>query len=890
MSLARFFSKPRWLSKDAAVRRDAVATDKTPELVSQLAQFAREDADAGVRIAALKRLAEPGLAQAMAQDDRDEGVRNAARALFTDLLSGVHASAPPLADRLRLLRAQDEPRLIEQIAVTAPEAELRLAALLRVERPALILERVTADKDAAVRLAALERINDESQLTRISERARKSDKMISRLAAERAHALRIGRGDPDAVSAQATRLCEQLERVLREGDSAALADGIASRWQTIADKVSAQLAERYRNARELFDLSRDPDRIGRMRQRAIDRTRLESELQAIDQAMRDPAQHTPVELQDRFNALAELHAGFADSDDEHSATLSVRFTRVGAQLAAMKSEPAIDIDAEANKAREEQQDAAQAERKARTEAKRAERESKQKALIGKLDESIRETAKALAAGKSADAHVARARIQSLRRELEVVPPALRDALADVESDYAKIEQWQRWSDGNRRQQLCEELEVLPATGLHPDAIATRVREIQTEWTSLDRLEARPPQSSDGITRRFRALCHKAIEPTKPYFEKRDELRKQGSEEASQLIAEAKTAVAGEDPDWRQLAAMRKRSVESLRALDRVDPRERKNLAAELKQVLGIIDERIRAQHSEIEAAKKALVLRAEGLLEQTDSRTAINQARDLQKLWQASGNGKRSRDQAQWKLFRAAIDAVFGRADNERAERTAQDRQAHEAAEALCAELEAIASSKVEPDRAEVQRIESAWLANGSRDAGLRQRFQSARDALDKLKTAREKNRRRAQFDIWLSHYELLRNLETGAIDAAAIVTAQEGLPVLAIAPDQYQSRLDSVGDGQADSFADPDELRDLVLGAEQLTGIDSPEEDRQRRMDLQVEKLSARMRGVHAPAPAAALEELLTTWIELGPIDHADAELEARFKRAVVATLETLG
>ncbi|MFA7322476.1 MAG: hypothetical protein WC000_13515, partial [Dokdonella sp.] len=113
MSLARFFSKPRWQSKDAATRRHAVATEQASELVAQLARFAREDADAGVRLAAMKRLADPGLAQAMAQDDGDEGVRNAARNLFAELLTGTHAAAPPLADRIRLLRAQDDARLIE---------------------------------------------------------------------------------------------------------------------------------------------------------------------------------------------------------------------------------------------------------------------------------------------------------------------------------------------------------------------------------------------------------------------------------------------------------------------------------------------------------------------------------------------------------------------------------------------------------------------------------------------------------------------------------------------------------------------------------------------------------------------------------------------------------
>ena len=889
MSLARFFSKPRWLSKDAAVRRDAVATETATELVSQLAQFAREDADAGVRIAALKRLAEPGLAQAMAQDDRDEGVRNTARTLFTELLAGTHASAPPLADRLRLLRAQDDVRLIEQIAVSAPEPELRLAAFQRVERPALILERVTADTDAAVRLAALGRINDESQLARISERARKSDKTISRLAADRLHALRIERGDPDAISAQARALCEQLERLLREGDRSDQAASIATTWQTLADKAPEHLATRYQNARDLLDHSRDPEKVARLRQRAQDRVRLEAELDAIETALRHPAAHTQSEMQSRFNEIGELHAGFADENDESGAKLSVRFTRLGAQIASMKPETEMIAESESSAEEAAQRTAAEAERAARAQASRAERDGKHKEQLLKFDTAIQTTAKAIAEGKSAEAHAAHAELTRLRRAIETVPPALREALAEVEGDYSKIQQWQRWSDGNRRQQLCEELEVLPETGLHPDALATRVREIQTEWATLDRLEGRTERSNDGIDRRFRTLCHKAIEPAKPYFEKRDALRKQGSEETSQLINEAKSAVAAENPDWRALAEMRKRSVEGLRALDRVNPRERKNLAAELKQVLTIIDERITALHGEVETAKSALIGRAEALSEQIDSRTAISQARDLQKLWQASGNGKRARDQIQWKQFRAAIDAVFSRADNERAERSAQDLKAILDAEGLCVQLETIASSATSPDRTEVQRIESEWRALGTPDNALRQRFLAAQTSLDGLKARAEKNKRRARFDVWISHHDLLRKLESCEIDAATFEAAREVLPALTIASDEFQDRRNAFSDGSMrnDDF---DAARDCVLEMEQLAGVEPPESDRQRRMDLQMEKLSARMQGIQAPAPAAALEMLLTSWIEIGPIGTGERGLEARFKRAVVSALDSLG
>ncbi|MEP6881471.1 MAG: DUF349 domain-containing protein, partial [Dokdonella sp.] len=433
------------------------------------------------------------------------------------------------------------------------------------------------------------------------------------------------------------------------------------------------------------------------------------------------------------------------------------------------------------------------------------------------------------------------------------------------------------------------LEVLPETGLHPDALATRVREIQTEWTTLDRLEARTERSNDAIDRRFRALCHKAIEPAKPYFEKRDALRKQGSEETSQLINEAKTAAAAESPDWRALAEMRKRGVEGLRALDRVNPRERKNLAAELKQVLSIIDERITALHGEVEAAKSALIGRAEALSEQTDPRTAISQARDLQKVWQASGNGKRARDQAQWKLFRAAIDAVFARADNERAERSAQDLKALKDAENLCAELESIAGKSTVPDRAEVQRIESEWRALNTPDNALRQRFLAAQTSLDGLKARAEKNKRRARFDVWNSHYELTKKLESGEIDTATFESAREALPTLTIAADEFRLRRESSSEDSSRQDLDSEAARDCVLELEQLAGVEPPESDRQRRMDLQMEKLSARMQGIQAPAPAAALEILLTRWIELSPASGADAELETRFKHALGSALDTL-
>jgi hypothetical protein len=393
-----------------------------------------------------------------------------------------------------------------------------------------------------------------------------------------------------------------------------------------------------------------------------------------------------------------------------------------------------------------------------------------------------------------------------------------------------------------------------------------------------------------MARHFRALCRQAMEPAKPYFEKRDELRKQGTKETSDLISKARTAAAAEEPDLRALANLRRQLADALRGLDRVDPRERKNLAAEIKAALALVDGRVSAQNTEVEAAKNALIERATALGEVADTRTAISQARDLQKLWQKAGNGKRARDQAQWKTFRSAVDAVFARADNERAERSAQERKALESAAELCTELESIASGHAPPDRATVQRIESAWRELATPDAALRQRFQSTQARLAELGRHIEKRRHRAQFDIWMSHYKLCRRLESSEIDAEGFRAAESGLPALTLTIEELRSRIEHAIQGTARESGDHELLRDCVLELEQLAGLEPPAEDRQRRMDLQLEKLSARMRGVHAPAPDAALRNLLGDWLQLGPVSTEEAPLEIRFERAFEAALDTLG
>ena len=64
-------------------------------------------------------------------------------------------------------------------------------------------------------------------------------------------------------------------------------------------------------------------------------------------------------------------------------------------------------------------------------------------------------------------------------------------------------------------------------------------------------------------------------------------------------------------------------------------------------------------------------------------------------------------------------------------------------------------------------------------------------------------------------------------------------------------------GSETASGEPDESELREVLIRIEIFAGRESPQEDRERRRALQVERLSARMRGGAAMTPHQELAEL---------------------------------
>ncbi len=544
-----------------------------------------------MRSAALKRLADPALTQRIAHDDADSAVRNEARKLWFDLLAGTHARSPAARECERLIRAQDDVALIEHVARSATDESLRAAALARVTRVALLAERVTTDPAPDLRLAALERIDDEALLERLAERTRKSDKRVSRRARERVDALRIARGDSSVAETVARALCERLERLVREPQPAEVKAEIDAQWAAIEPRTSEALRARYQAAHTLLAAAREG--LPAVRRNGAD----------ADANVSDATRHEiPSNEAAVSGHLLEDDGATAASNEARAASQSSAAAKPSSSLELPEpseaSAPTPIIQRSVDPL------LAQARFNASLNAANVEKQQAQEqrlAATARAESAVAAFEKAVEEGVAARAHAAHAEIATLRKESGgAFTRGLQRRIADAERRYAELSQWQHWSDNQRRRQLCEAIEELAGSGLHPDAIATRVREAQAEWSRLDAAEGHAAHGAiHGWARRFHAACRHALEPAKSYFKKRQELRKTHAQAISASLEQA-NALPADCADWPLVARTRHAIVDALRTLDRIDPRERKVLAKNLKAALTAIDARLSAHFGEIE--------------------------------------------------------------------------------------------------------------------------------------------------------------------------------------------------------------------------------------------------------------------------------------------------
>ena len=920
-----------------------------PAEQQQLIAAALASPDARVRRDACRQLSDLAALRRLAAEDDDAAVRDLAGARYRRLLCGLDAQSPPLELRLGELGSADDQSLIGDVAGQAEEPELRLAAIARLSRPEALAACAIDDPLAANRLAAAERVQDKAALEHIAKGIGKRDKRVYRLARERLRAIAEAEERPRLAREQGEALCTKLERLGRFDNwvqDRAVLDHLDQQWEALSTDAGEPLCERYQALRRRFLDAYDAYAREHAAQLAAEQARAESvrtrealiaeleqlaaleDLAALDQGLDDntrawdsapepePAAARRL-AQARDAALQQLrsHREHLRERRRHKQT-SERLLGEARQLLEQGGVPERKtLRALQGRFEVLPDDAPQ----------HAEITALLEQLHRRFDKHCKQLARRLAALPERlaelDAHFDQGELKKAEPLYQSIGATLEHAraaglpktdIAPVDAHLKQIaprlhelRQWRRWSADEHRAGLCEAIETLAADEERPlDQAAARLHELQREWRELDRNGAPP---SNALWQRFHEAGERVHERCRPFLDQQAALRAENRRQREALckrLEEFMEQVDWERIDWKKLARAEREMRQAWAALGPVEGRHHKPLEGRFRRDLRRLDKALSEERERNQAHKRSLIEQMQALADEPDLRRAIDAAKALQQQWHTTVAGRQRDENALWKSFRGASDAVFARRQAEHEAKTAELRDNQAAREAICQELTVLTTAAdMEPVRFEqaLRALKTRWQDTEalplprSAAAGLARQWRAAlAEAGARLEALREAARwaateRLAARAAWLD--ETARGLAAG-VDAQAedLKTDWSALPDLddadaAAALEERFGEVLTALDDAAERAALVDRLdqnrerrRELCLHLEIVAGVPSPAALKEQRMALQVERLRGRM-GEGEADPLADAGPLLRDWYLSTPA-AADVDLDGRFTR----------
>ncbi len=948
MILSRFL-KFKWQQADPKAREPAARepANNDPALRDQ----ARQNSDPAMRRAALERLDDLELLRDLASEDADPTVRTAAQTRYRSLLAGQAANSPPLAVRLERFRNETDLDLATFLARQAAEPELRLAALERVIAEPLLAEVVLQDSHPEVGLAALERIQDSSLLEVLARQSRNRDKRLYRRIRER---LKILTATQTRVTRQ-ERLCAEMEQLIWDsetGPNAGRFPKLEQEWREDETFASPEIRERYVQARARFLADRQAS-ASRRAQRLELIASLETLLERLRHALEPSAElDAAIQYATREAPAAWTHLGPAQ--DRESRRLETRFQQrvqdIHHQERLLRrnhqhAERLREVLRQAETLLHQPSEVREADLKQlrhgwegleRPESRELTRELQNRfdELLDRLrarlqrqvqqrDQEWRELQDLVgqleAAAENGELQRASQFQEQARHQLKhniglsrIQMAAIEERLQACAGRLGELRDWQRWGANQAREQLCATAEGLIDLDAEPVDIAQHIRRAREAWKALDHHEGVAPKA---LWKRFNTACERAYAPCQTYFETQFQERQQNQEKKQALCAQLEqfeTTADWQQMDWREADRLRRHAQEQWRKIGSVNRSERKSLDRRFQQMLKRLDGHLGAERDRELQRRQQLIQQVQALADHPDLRAAIDTAKRAQAQWQPTVQASPRQEQALWKEFRAACDAVFDRrqAEQQAADAERQRNLAHK--QTLCAEIEALVmldhSDQLPQARDRLRALQHEWETIGpipkTEQRGIDQRFEAAVRRFDQHQQSLHRAGVREAFQHLHQRARLCARLEALLVNPSdttvVLAEAREIWPTLPPLSPHLQETLQRRYDAIVHALTDaPDTARDLracletnleqkqigCVAMEIVAGVESPLEYAQLRMEHQVARLSAsltsdaRTDSLHDP------RRLQEEWCLTGALPaEAEADLDHRFLVALHA------
>ena len=490
----------------------------------------------------------------------------------------------------------------------------------------------------------------------------------------------------------------------------------------------------------------------------------------------------------------------------------------------------------------------------------------QEQLAEQLEAAVHEIGTAMEAGRLQGAVSALGLARRLEKSLpDRLAAAHRKAISQRAAQVDELRDWQTFATAPKRERLVQAMNALAEHPEPPREQAARIKALRSEWGALGSPSSSMERSLHG---QFNRAAERAFEPCRAFYAEQAELRSRNLAERERICEQLETYLANVDwssADMKAAEQIMRTAREEWRSLHPVDRKKSKAIEARFERSQERIHAAVKKAWEGNLASKREIVAAAEALAAgDAELAAKVAEVKRLQQRWRAVGVTPRSADQKLWRQFRGHCDRIFSTRDAHRQQAERRVDEAVATAEDICGTLQAAleASAAHPPDPALVHRLRAELddlkLPERYRRPALRRFEDLARDYSEVLRIAKHKAA--------LAHLEQLEAWDLEISQAEA-----EGRPVQAPASEFEGRSQDATDSEQA--------LRELTVAAEIQAGIESPPEDAELRLQVQVKTLNESInRGKGRKAPP----ELAAEWCRTGPKTPASDPLRTRFFAAL--------
>lgn len=493
-------------------------------------------------------------------------------------------------------------------------------------------------------------------------------------------------------------------------------------------------------------------------------------------------------------------------------------------------------------------------------------------------------------------------LRRLQKKMSAMESAERAGLAEklerAEKQVSEMADWQDFASRPKLEALCEEMEGLPGKELSPGVLAKQVREFQSQWKGMG-----PSRAANELWSRFKTAGDTAYEPCKAWFDQKQQERKEKLEIKAEICASLEVLapeLEEESPDWKAIA----RKVGEARrewSKNRVHGRKPdKGLETRFSNALKPLEEALKGQYDANAAEKQELINKIAVLAEGEITQHSANQARSLQSAWKQVGVMRRKEDQTLWEVFNEHCRVIFKqRHEADREKRNAELGHVFRAKDIIKRLRQLSKGTAVDESEIQTLATEFQGLADfPERDRKFLQRdFRGAMDSVSRIQETVSKRRDVAEYEERLRLVDLCEQLELAVENpSAAVDTLRDDVKHAWEASDIRVSReimatLESRRDAgiahlEADTQPDYDRnenaRRDLLVRMEVAAGVDTPPDDKMRRMTYQLANLQEGMTSGAVSDKASQVRQLSDEWLASPPVRVSVRDaLNSRFLKA---------